>query len=277
MKTVGADARPIGVFDSGVGGLTIVRALSELLPDESLVYFGDTAHLPYGDKSPETLQGYVREIVCFLKTQHVKAVVVACNTASAVALEAVKQAALDLPVFEVITPAVLTAAAVPGAKKIGVIGTATTIRSGIYGKKLRALSPEFAVIEKATPLLVPMIEENWLAHELSVKIIEAYLSDTGFLDIDALILGCTHYLLVEPHIRAYFRENLSKEVALIDSAHSTAAAVADGLKSAGLLAPESVLSAKRYYVSDITPGFEIMARNFLGAPLRLVRVQAHDI
>lgn len=154
---------PIGVFDSGLGGLTIVKAIQKLMPQEKLIYFGDTAHLPYGDKSPETIRQYAKEITHFLLSHSVKAIVIACNSASAVALDTVKAEAKEVPVFDVVRPASLYASSITQNRHIGVIGTRATIASGIYKRLLTAISEEpVFVAEKATPLLVPMIEEGWL-------------------------------------------------------------------------------------------------------------------
>jgi len=255
---------PIGVFDSGIGGLTIVKALNALLPDESILYFGDTAHLPYGDKSPELLQGYADIITHFLLETGVKAIVIACNTASAVALNTVKNIAGDIPVFDVIQPAVKNALLISPMKRIGVIGTRTTIQSHVYLKSLLDLAPDALVIEKATPLLVPMIEEGWNHHQISIEIIEAYMSDTGFNHIDSVILGCTHYPLIRSEIQNYFDKTNARKVEVIDSSLAVASEVQKQLTVLNLLNTNSDSVNHKFFVSDLTPGFKDTAKMFLG-------------
>ena len=255
---------PIGVFDSGIGGLTIVKALNALLPDESILYFGDTAHLPYGDKSPELLQGYADTITHFLLETGVKAIVIACNTASAVALNTVKNIARDIPVFDVIQPAVKNALLISPMKRIGVIGTRTTIQSHVYLKSLLDLAPDALVIEKATPLLVPMIEEGWNHHQISIEIIEAYMSDTGFNHIDSVILGCTHYPLIRSEIQNYFDKTNARKVEVIDSSLAVASEVQKQLTVLNLLNTNSDSVNHKFFVSDLTPGFKDTAKMFLG-------------
>jgi glutamate racemase len=255
---------PIGVFDSGIGGLTIVKALNALLPDESILYFGDTAHLPYGDKSPELLQGYADTITHFLLETGVKAIVIACNTASAVALNTVKNIAGDIPVFDVIQPAVKNALLISPMKRIGVIGTRTTIQSHVYLKSLLDLAPDALVIEKATPLLVPMIEEGWNHHQISIEIIEAYMSDTGFNHIDSVILGCTHYPLIRSEIQNYFDKTNARKVEVIDSSLAVASEVQKQLTVLNLLNTNSDSINHKFFVSDLTPGFKDTAKMFLG-------------
>jgi glutamate racemase len=252
---------PIGVFDSGVGGLTIVEALKRHLPQEQILYYGDTAHLPYGDKSPEVLQEYAARITRFLLGQGVKLVVIACNTASAVAYATVAEQAGGLPVFEVITPAVERAVALSTSQRIGVIGTKTTIESHVYLQRILQRSPQAYVIEKATPLLVPLIEEGWLQHELATSVIEAYMSDTAFRHVDSLILGCTHYPLIQDHMQAYFARQPYREVAIVNSSDTTARAVQAHLQHDGLLATEAP-GPDRFYVSDLTANFQAMAGRF---------------
>jgi glutamate racemase len=256
---------PIGIFDSGLGGLTIVRAVRNLLPFEHLIYYGDTAHLPYGDKSPELIQEYSRDIAIFLKNRPVKAIVIACNTASAVALEVVKAVAGSIPVFDVVSPASLYALSIY-QRKIGIIGTKATIRSGIYKQLLlQYAEKEIGVVEKATPLLVPMIEEGWVHNRVSQDVIDAYLSDTGFEDIDTLILGCTHYPLIKAQIEQYFQKNRSHPVHVVDSSIAVAEHIRKALDASGLLHSvklgESPVS--RFFLSDFSQSFHDSARLFL--------------
>jgi len=263
----------IGVFDSGLGGLTTVRAIQETLPHESVIYFGDTAHLPYGDKSPETLQGYTREITRFLIEQGVKTVVVACNTASAVAFEEIKRTAGALPVFEVVQPAVDMAVKNSLTGKIGIIGTKTTVQSHIYRQRILEKNPRAQVVEKATPLLVPMIEEGWCDNKISREIIEAYLSDTGFESIDTLILGCTHYPLVEKPTDHYFREIARQSVQIISSSTAVAQKIAEELEKKDLLNTTGQKYLKdQFYISDSNNNFRQSAEIFFGKPVELQKI-----
>ncbi len=266
-------ALPIGVFDSGIGGLTVARALADALPHESLVYFGDTAHLPYGDKSPEVLQTYIGAIAQFLLAQPVKAIVIACNTASAVGYRHVVSLAEphDVPTFEVVSPAVEAALAASSRGRVGVIATKTTIQSHIYLRQLLERQPDAYVVEKATPLLVPMIEEGWVQNKITDEIIEAYLSDTGFVHIDALILGCTHYPLIRTQVERYFAQHGRHPVAVIDSSRVTADRVRGALEQRGLLLAEGA-PRHRFYVSDLTVSFEATAATFFGADITLEKL-----
>jgi len=256
--------QPIGVFDSGIGGLTIVKALNEALPHEPILYFGDTAHLPYGDKSPELLRTYADSITRFLIDSGVKAIVIACNTASAVALDLVQNLAGDIPVFDVIRPAVKNALQLSPMKRIGVIGTKTTVLSHVYLRTLLDLAPDALVVEKATPLLVPMIEEGWVNNKISLEIIEAYMSDTGFAHLDSLILGCTHYPLIKKEIQNYFNATRARPVEVIDSSLSVAEEVKSRLSQMGLLLKESQTPQHTFLVSDLTSNFKSTASLFLG-------------
>lgn len=266
---------PIGVFDSGIGGLTIVRALNQALPQESILYYGDTAHLPYGDKSPELLRGFVSEICDFLISSGVKAIVIACNTASAVTLEVVlaKASALNIPVFDVIRPAARYAIQASPMKRIGVIGTKTTIQSHVYLKTLLELSPDALVVEKATPLLVPMIEEGWVNSQISLDIVDAYMSDTGFAHLDSLILGCTHYPLIKEEIQAYFNKSRPRPVEVVDSSLAVAEEVKQKLSELKLLQEGNAPTSHRFVVSDLTPNFQTTAAQFLGREVELEVVQ----
>ena len=186
---------PIGVFDSGVGGLTVAREIMRQIPQERIVYFGDTARVPYGSKSIDTLIRYTRQIIRFLKTRGVKAIVVACNTASAVALEAVKDE-LDIPIIGVVRPGAKVAVEATKNKKIGIIGTETTVNSQMYVKLIQELEPEAEVIGKACPLFVPLVEEGWTKDPVTEEVARRYLADLQKSEIDSLILGCTHYPLL---------------------------------------------------------------------------------
>ncbi len=257
------DRRPIGVFDSGIGGLTVVRELSRQLPHESIVYFGDTARVPWGNKSPETVRRYSREILDLLLGRDVKMVVVACNTASAHALEDLKKVA-SVPVLGVIVPGARAAVAASRRGPIGVIGTTGTIRSGAYERAIRTLAPGARVIQKACPLFVPLVEEGWLEGDAPRLVAHQYLDELRSEGIDALVLGCTHYPLLKPLIGAV----MGKGIALIDSAEETAKAVAQELEASGIEGPREAAGRTHFIVSDAPEQFERIGAAFLGAQVR---------
>ena len=211
------DERAIGVFDSGVGGLTVVREIMHHTPAERLVYFGDTARLPYGSKSPETVLAYARQIIRFLKTHDVKAIVVACNTASAYALPTIEKE-IDIPIIGVLKPGAKAATDVTKSGRIGVIATEGTIASGMYEKTIKGLRPEAEVFGKACPLFVPLVEEGMTNDDLLHQVAERYLKDVLARDIDTLIMGCTHYPLISEQIAAVAGEG----VTLVNPACETA-------------------------------------------------------
>ena len=217
-----SDARPIGVFDSGIGGLTVVRALRDLLPNESIFYLGDTARVPYGGKSPSTVERYSVEMAEMLAAEGVKAVVVACNSASSVALPKLEET-LAVPVIGVIKPGAQAAVTATRNRHVGVIGTRATIKSGAYERALRALDLKINISAQACPLLVPLIEEGWLEDKLTDRVIARYLRPLVRKGIDTLVLGCTHYPLLAGAI-ARFLEN---KITLVDSAQNCALAVQD--------------------------------------------------
>ena len=190
---------PIGVFDSGVGGLTVAREISRQLPYENIVYFGDTARVPYGSKSQNTIIRFSEQIIRFLRTKQVKAIVIACNTASALALDAVKDE-FDLPIIGVVIPGARAAVEATTNGKVGVVGTEATVQSGMYTKVIQGMNPKIEVIEKACPLFVPLVEEGFKEHIVTREIIEYYLESMRNTDIDAMILGCTHYPLLRSKI-----------------------------------------------------------------------------
>ena len=193
---------PIGVFDSGVGGLTVAREIMRNLPSEKIVYFGDTARVPYGSKSKETIIRYSRQIIRFLQQQQVKAIVVACNTASAFALDAVRDE-FDIPIIGVIEPGAKVAAAQTRNKRVGIIGTVGTVGSGIHAEYLKHLDPEITVFGKACPLFVPLVEEGWLHDPVTDEVAARYLKELQDKQVDTLILGCTHYPLLMDKIKKY--------------------------------------------------------------------------
>ena len=207
---------PIGVFDSGVGGLTVVREIVRQLPNENIVYFGDTARVPYGSKSRQTIIRFSEQIIRFLKTKQVKAIVIACNTASALALDTVRDE-YDIPILGVVVPGARAAVEATVNKKVGVVGTDATVQSGVYTKTIQAMDPEIEVIEKACPLFVPLVEEGFKEHVVTREIIEYYLESMRATDIDAMILGCTHY----PLLRSKIREYLGDRIQIVNPAYET--------------------------------------------------------
>ena len=266
--------QPIGIFDSGLGGLTIVKGVYKVLPRESIIYYGDTAHLPYGDKSPELVRGFSEKIAAFLLEKKVKAIIIACNTASAVAKEAVELVAGKIPVFNVVEPAAEYALRMSSRNKIGIIGTKTTIRSGIYRRTILQQMPTAEVVEKATPLLVPIIEEGWHDNSISKEVIEAYMSDTGFHHVDSLILGCTHYPLIKDQIHDYFMRNYNHSVEVIDSSVAVAETVRRELDKQDLLASEANSPEHHFFVSDFSQNFASAAEIFLQQSVTFEKVSA---
>ncbi|HWO88332.1 MAG TPA: glutamate racemase [Gemmatimonadales bacterium] len=255
--------RPIGIFDSGVGGLTVVHELHRRLPHESLIYFGDTARVPYGNKSPETVRRYAREILEFLLARDVKMVVVACNTASAHALDELRSLA-PVPVEGVLGPGARAAVSASRSGRIGVIGTAGTVASGAYERAIRALEPGATVIQRACPLFVPLVEEGWLDHQATELVAREYLEPLKREAIDTLVLGCTHYPLLKPLLA----EVLGEGIRLIDSAEETAAAVAAELERTGAAAPREAAGSTHFVVSDAPSAFAKIGAAFLGDRVR---------
>jgi glutamate racemase len=261
--SAGASA-PIGVFDSGIGGLTVVKELIHQLPDESIIYFGDTARVPYGPKSPDTVLRYSREITGWLGEQGVKAIVVACNTATAHALPALRRE-LAIPVVGVVEPGARAAVQASESRSIGVIGTMGTINSGAYERAIRALDPEATITTKACPLFVPFVEEGWLDHEATRLVAEEYLSPMAQANVDALVLGCTHYPLLKPLIGKV----LGRKVRLIDSAEQTAAETRRVLEAGALIA-EGTVPRYRFVASDAPEQFLRLGQRFLGDAIERV-------
>jgi len=253
---------PIGIFDSGIGGLTVVRQIHKVMPHEDLIYLGDTARVPYGIKSPTTVVRFACEDTQFLLQAGVKAVVVACNTASAWALTTL-QARFAIPIFGVILPGVEAALDRTRNQRIGVIGTSATIRSQAYRKAIHERRPGVRVHERACPLLVPLVEEGWLRHSVTLSVLREYLEPLLRCDVDTLVLGCTHYPLLKRAIRSV----VGKNVALVDSAQTCARYVREQLANAGLLA-----TARRRFgriqphVTDEAERFNELAGRFLPLP-----------
>lgn len=256
--------QPIGIFDSGIGGLTVANAVSRLLPREQIIYFGDTAHMPYGDKSADAIRYYCLRIAKFLMEQHCKLIVVACNSASSAAYE------LLLDFFDqkigfvnVVDPLVEKVVSAPH-QKVGVIATKATIHSGIYNARLRDKSPGIRVASLATPLLAPMIEEGFRSDAISHSILDTYLGDPILDQIDTLLLACTHYPLIRNEIEAWY----DHKVEVFDSTDVVASAVQQRLQDSGLLNPGPP-KPHRFIVSDLTDSFEQTARVFYGGDVEL--------
>lgn len=248
--------RPIGVFDSGVGGLTVVSALTRHLPDEEILYLGDTARLPYGTKSKDTVTRYTRRNVDFLVGRGVKAVVVACNTATALAIGDV---AVELPLWGVVGPGARAAAALGDRGPIGVLATESTVDSGAYEKAIRALRPDATVISRACPLFVPLVEEGWSDDPVAEQVARRYLEPLLAEGIRTLVLGCTHYPMLQKVIAAV----AGPEVMLVDSAETVAREVAAELSRGGLLRNASVPPHHHFCVTDQSPRFARIARGLL--------------
>lgn len=258
--------RPIGVFDSGLGGLTVVKQLMVHLPQESIIYFGDTARVPYGTKSPETIQKYAVEIARFLQAQGVKLIVVACNTVSSVAMEEV-QAISTVPVVGVIEPGVRAALAQSTGKRIGVIGTSATVSAGKYTAVLQTLDSAVMVYSQACPLFVPLVEEGWIDNEITEMVARVYLEPLARQSIDTLILGCTHY----PIIKDTIRKILDGDIVIVDSAVQTALEVRRQIMINRLANSTGKAADYRFYVSDFPQKFEEIARRLLGQSLSNVQ------
>jgi glutamate racemase len=264
--TAGA-ARPIGIFDSGIGGLTVARAVAQRLPHERLVYFGDTAHLPYGEKSTAAIQAYAVKICDVLLRQQCKLILIACNSASAAAYELVREyVGSKAQVVGMIDPVVQYIGQHYAGRPVGLIGTKQTVGSNIYRKKIDQLDLGVALHALATPLLVPMIEEGFFAGRVSEEIIRAYLDHPTLHGIDALLLACTHFPLIKPQMEAHYQGR----VAVLDPSDVVAATVAEALAARQLLAPPiETTVAHHFYVSDFTRSFEESTRIFFGQEVQL--------
>jgi glutamate racemase len=255
--------KPIGIFDSGVGGLTVAHAIKQILPGESLIYFGDTAHLPYGDKSEEAIRYYSEKITDFLLDHDAKAILIACNSASASAYEYLKEKYRGRTILLDVIDPVVSYIGTRKFSKIGVIGTKRTISSGTYEQKI-GKSAETTVVSLATPLLVPMIEEGFIFDDISNAIIRTYLSNDSLAGIEALILGCTHYPIIRNQISKFF----NFDVEVVDSARIVSATLRDTLDKNGLLNDSNSVTDK-FFVSDYTGYFEKIARMFFEQNINL--------
>ena len=256
---------PLGVFDSGVGGLTVLRAIRSAAPAESTLYVGDTARVPYGTKSPAAIIRNALEVAAFLESQGVKYLVAACNSASAVAMEALR-GRISLPIKGVITPGAEAAVAATSNGKIGVIGTRATIGSGAYKKAIRSLDPSVSVFGRACPLFVPLAEEGWTEGKVPEAVAREYLSPLIAAGVDVVVLGCTHY----PLLKATIGLVLGERVALIDSAEATAQAVVDDLARQGMNALRREVPGGLLYATDLPPDATALAARFLGEPVEEV-------
>ncbi len=254
--------RAIGVFDSGVGGLTVLKEILRFLPGEELLYLGDTARVPYGTKSPPTVLRYALEAASFLVQRQVKLLVVACNTASSVALPALEER-FSLPVIGVIEPGARRAVAATRNGRVGIIGTEGTVKSGAYTRAIHALDPKVQVFSIPCPLFVPLAEEGWAEHAVARITAEEYLAPLRQLGIDTLVLGCTHY----PLLKSTLRQVMGERVELVDSAEQTALLVSELLQTRAHLR-RGQPGEPRFFVTDVPTRFEKVGGGFLGAPLQ---------
>ena len=261
----------IGVFDSGIGGLTVASEIMRLMPSESIVYFGDTARLPYGSKSKETIIRYARQIIKFLRTKNVKAIVIACNTASAYALDVLAEE-IDIPIIGVIHAGAMVAARVSNNKRVGVIGTQGTVSSNIYPKLIEIMDKDIDVVQKACPLLCPLVEAGLIHDSVTEEIISRYVTELKARHIDTLVLGCTHYPLLKPAIAKI----MGDRVKLVDPAYETALELASLLEEQGLRVKDKEHKASYgFYVSDLAEAFTDFASSIL--PTRIMHAEKIDI
>ncbi len=261
---------PIGVFDSGIGGLTVAKELIKTLPGEDIIYLGDTARVPYGTKSGRTVIAYSHSNTEFLVSKGVKLLVVACNTASSVSIPSLR-AEFDIPVIGVIEPGAKKAVDVTRTGKIGVIGTPSTINSGAYKSAIEYLNPDIEVISKACPLFVPLADEGWVEGEIIERIAKEYLSPIKETGIDVLVLGCTHY----PLLKKTIQQIMSDEITLVDSARQTASQIKDVLNKENLLNENNSPSKREFYLTDVSDTFLSVAGRFLGE--KIDKIEMVDI
>lgn len=257
--------KPIGVFDSGIGGLTVVKRIAAVLPEEDIVYFGDTARVPYGSKSNDTVIEYSLEDARFLMQKNVKAIVVACNTASSIAMDILRKN-FNVPLIGMIEPGAQTAVKNTKNNRVGVIGTRATISNKAYSNKIKELKPDIQVFEKACPLFVPLAEEGWIDHKATYEIAEEYLYELRDENIDTLVLGCTHY----PILSKVIQEVIGEDVALVDSGVVAAEMIRQELDRTDLHTNSSSVGSSELYVSDIPTKFKEVAELFLGNPVKEV-------
>ena len=273
MKNSSNSTAPVGVFDSGVGGLTVAREIMRQLPQENIVYFGDTARVPYGSKSRENIIRFSRQIIRFLETKDEKAIVIACNTASALALDTVKSET-DIPVIGVIVPGARSAVQATKNGMIGVVGTEATIRSETYTEVIHEMDPGMVVVGKSCPLFVPLVEEGFAKHKITEEVIDIYLSEMRQTEIDTMILGCTHYPLLRSRIMAY----LGEKVHIVNPAYETAMDLKKILKERGTENQSGSPVTYDFYVSDAAEKFTRFANRILSydvAATRLVNIEEY--
>ncbi|HPD00823.1 MAG TPA: glutamate racemase [Acetivibrio sp.] len=252
------DNRPIGVFDSGLGGLTVLKEIRNLLPTESIVYFGDSGRAPYGTKSKETVIKYTFQNIRFLLNQDIKMIVIACNTASACSIDLVKHS-FDIPVIEVVGPGAVSAVRETVNKKVGVIGTVATVNSGVYEKAISRLDPSIEIFQKACPMFVPLVEEGWWENDIAQRIAEEYLLSLKEKGIDSLVLGCTHYPLLHKTISKVMGEG----VRLVSSALEVAKVVKEVINKNNAARDEKIGPVYRFYTSDSVEKFESLGNSIL--------------
>jgi len=258
----------IGIFDSGVGGMTVARAVEQALPDHRLIYFGDLARTPYGSKSPETITNYARQNSRFLIEQGAKLIIIACNTAASIASDTLRNE-FDLPIFEVITPAVAKSVATTRSGRIGVIGTRATINSNVYEKKICALADKAKVFSQPCPLLAPLVEEGWLNKRETKMILRRYLAPLKRQQVDTLVLGCTHY----PLLTKLIQPRIGKRTRVIDSSHEVAAELKAFLAENPDLSTQTTHQGDNlYYVSDVTEAALATASQIFGRSIDLIKV-----
>jgi len=266
MESMEMKDRPIGIFDSGIGGLTVLKEMIRITPDEDTIYLGDTARVPYGIRSPETVLRYSFENTGFLVSREIKLMVVACNTASAVGLDAIKRN-VSIPVIGVIEPGAKAAVKATGNKKVGVIGTQATINSSSYTKAIHALDGSIEVFGLACPLFVPLVEEGWTEGAIATLVAEKYLGWFKGKDIDTVVLGCTHY----PLLKKVIGEVMGDGVSLIDSAVETAREIKHTLGTLGLGREGNNRSLREFFVTDSTERFLKVSENFLGQKIENIK------
>ena len=255
----------IGIFDSGIGGMTVARAVEQLLPNHPLIYFGDIARTPYGPKSPETIIGYSIRNTEFLLEKGATIIIIACNSASSVATDTLR-ARFQVPIIEVISPAVAKAVSISKSRRIGIIGTKATVKSDVYQQKICRINPDFDVFSVACPLLVPLVEEGWLNKRETKMIIRRYLHPLKDKQIDTLVLGCTHYPLLSELIQA----RIGKRVQLIDSSVETAHHAKKYLEKHPQLVPQVEQASHSYYTSDSTETARQVAKRIFNRPMELI-------
>lgn len=258
--------KPIGVFDSGIGGLTVLKEILTELPFEGTIYLGDTARVPYGIRSPETVTRYSFENTRFLSSKGIKMLVVACNTVSSVSLDAIRKS-VNVAVIGVIEPGAKAAVAATKNKRVGVIGTAATIRSGSYAKAIQSADPHIEVFPLPCPLFVPLVEEGWTEGPIVEMTAERYLGDVKKKEIDTLVLGCTHY----PLLKKVLSKIMGPDVKLIDSAIETAVEIKKTLAGLSLLNQTSENTAREFYVTDSPDKFLEIGERFIGRKIEFIK------